>query len=47
VEKVRKIAVADSPFTIDNGQLTPSLKLRRPIVRELYRERLEALYGRG
>ncbi len=46
VEKVRKIAVADSAFTIDNGQLTPSLKLRRPIVRELYRERLEALYGR-
>jgi long-chain acyl-CoA synthetase len=47
VEKVRKIAVADSPFTIDNCQLTPSLKLRRQAVREIYRERLEALYGRG
>jgi long-chain acyl-CoA synthetase len=47
VEKIRKIAIADSPFTIDNGQLTPSLKLRRQAVREIYRERLEALYGRG
>ena len=47
VEKVRRIAVADGPFTIDNGQLTPSLKLRRQAVREIYRERLEALYGRG
>ena len=44
-EKVRRIAVADGPFTIDNAQLTPSLKLRRQAVRAIYGPRLEALYG--
>jgi long-chain acyl-CoA synthetase len=45
-EKVRRIAIADGPFTIENGQLTPSLKVKRPVVRALYCERLDALYAR-
>lgn len=45
IEKVRRFAVPVEPFSIANGQLTPTLKVRRHIVKELYHERLEALYG--
>lgn len=44
LEKIRAIAVADDQFTIDNGMLTPTLKLRRHIILKTYRGRLEALY---
>jgi long-chain acyl-CoA synthetase len=36
--------LADEPFTIENEQLTPSLKIRRHVLRRVYAERLEALY---
>ena len=45
-EKVRRILIADEPFAIANGELTPSLKVRRHVVRARYGERLDALYGR-
>jgi long-chain acyl-CoA synthetase len=44
-EKVRRIIVADEPFTIENEQMTPSLKIRRHVIRKLYGARLDALYG--
>ncbi|MEZ5669926.1 MAG: AMP-dependent synthetase/ligase [Alphaproteobacteria bacterium] len=47
IERVRQFALADEPFTVDNGILTPSLKVKRHVLRELYGERLNALYGRG
>ena len=43
-EKVRKITLTADGFTIDNEQLTPSLKIRRHMIRESYGERLDALY---
>ncbi|MGF1623558.1 MAG: AMP-dependent synthetase/ligase [Alphaproteobacteria bacterium] len=46
IERVRQIALADEPFTIDNQILTPSLKMKRHVLRELYGPRLEALYKR-
>jgi long-chain acyl-CoA synthetase len=45
IEKVRRVLVADEAFTIENGALTPSLKVRRHVLRERYGERLDALYG--
>ena len=45
IEKVRRVTIADEPFTIENGELTPSLKTRRHVLRERYGERLDALYG--
>ena len=47
IEKVRRFIIADEPFTIENGQLTPSLKIRRHMIRGVYGERLDALYKRG
>jgi hypothetical protein len=44
IEKVRRFIVADEPFTIENEQLTPSMKIRRHVIRKVYGERLDALY---
>ena len=45
VERVRRWILADEPFAIENEQLTPSLKIRRHVLRQVYGERLDALYG--
>jgi long-chain acyl-CoA synthetase len=44
IEKVRRFIVADDPFSIENEQLTPSMKIRRHIISKAYGERLDALY---
>ena len=43
-ERVRRVILADEGFTIENQQLTPSLKIRRHVLREVYGERLDGLY---
>jgi long-chain acyl-CoA synthetase len=43
-EKVKKIALLDQEFTIESGELTPTLKVRRKFVEEKYRELIDALY---
>jgi long-chain acyl-CoA synthetase len=43
-EKVRRVTVTPDAFTVDNEMLTPSLKIRRHKIRELYGARLDALY---
>ena len=43
-ERVRRFILADAPFAIENEQLTPSLKIRRHVLRAAYGERLDALY---
>jgi long-chain acyl-CoA synthetase len=43
-EKVRRFILADAPFTVDNEQLTPSIKIRRHVLKQVYGERLEGLY---
>ena len=44
VEKVRRITIADEPFSIANEQMTPSMKNRRHAIRAVYGDRLDALY---
>jgi long-chain acyl-CoA synthetase len=44
-EKVRRVILSCDPFTIDNEQLTPSMKIRRHKIRDVYGARLDALYG--
>jgi long-chain acyl-CoA synthetase len=44
IEKVRRFILADEPFTTENEQLTPSIKIRRHVIRAAYGERLDALY---
>jgi long-chain acyl-CoA synthetase len=44
IEKVRQFAFADEAFTIDNEEMTPSMKIRRHKIRERYQERIDGLY---
>lgn len=44
IEKVRKFTLAKEAFTIENAQMTPSLKLRRHVVKEVYKDELEGMY---
>jgi long-chain acyl-CoA synthetase len=46
IEKLRRFMPADEPFSIDNEQLTPSMKIRRHVIGAKYGDRLSALYGR-
>ncbi|MDA0306151.1 MAG: long-chain fatty acid--CoA ligase [Proteobacteria bacterium] len=44
LEKVRHFHVTLEPFTTDNGLLTPTMKIRRHKIKEVYGEALEGLY---
>lgn len=44
IERVRKFILADEAFTIENEQLTPSMKIRRHVLKAAYGERLDDLY---
>ncbi len=44
VERVKKIKLIEKEFTIENGMLTPTLKLKRKKILEKYKEDLEKLY---
>ena len=46
IERVRRFIIADEAFTTDNEQLTPSLKIRRHVIKKIYGDRLDALYGK-
>ena len=47
IEKIRRFAVATEPFTIDNGQMTPTLKIRRHVITRIYAPVLGALYDKA
>lgn len=44
IERIRRFHVIQEPFTIDNGLMTPTLKLRRRIILEQYADIIAALY---
>jgi long-chain acyl-CoA synthetase len=43
-EKVRRVTLTDEAFTVDNEQMTPSMKIRRHKIKEVYGEKLDGLY---
>src|SRR3546814_14028670 len=38
IERVRRFILADEPFTIENSEMTPSMKIRRHVIRARYQE---------
>jgi long-chain acyl-CoA synthetase len=42
--KVKKFAILPDDFTVDNGLLTPTLKVKRKIITDQHRELLDSLY---
>ena len=43
-EKIRRFIIADAPFSVENGEMTPTLKLRRHIIAAHYAKAIDALY---
>ena len=44
-ERVKKFAVVPEDFTVENGMLTPTLKVKRRVVLERYQDTIDALYA--
>ncbi len=45
IERVRRFILTPDPFTIENTMMTPTLKIRRHVIRDQYGPRLDDLYG--
>ena len=43
-ERVKRIAILPREFSMESGELTPSLKVKRKVVEEKWRDQIEALY---
>ena len=44
VEQVKKFAILPKPFGIDTGELTPTMKIKRMVVAQMYASEIEAMY---
>jgi long-chain acyl-CoA synthetase len=43
-ETIKKFAVLENDLTVESGEMTPSLKVKRKLVEDKYRDHLEKLY---
>ncbi len=44
-EQVRAFVIATAPWTVETGELTPTLKLKRPVITAQFQDALDALYA--
>ena len=44
-ERIKKVALLENEFTIEGGELTPTLKVKRRVIDEKYRDVIEKLYA--
>ncbi|HKI79840.1 MAG TPA: long-chain fatty acid--CoA ligase [Ignavibacteriaceae bacterium] len=46
-ERVRKFVLLEKPFTIESGEITPSMKVKRKFVEERYKHLIEEMYEKS
>jgi len=46
-EKLKRVMLVPDEFTLDNGALTPTLKLRRRVIEERYKKQIDELYAQA
>jgi long-chain acyl-CoA synthetase len=46
VEQIKKFAILDRDLTVEDGELTPTLKVKRSVINERFAELFESLYAR-
>ncbi|WP_087018056.1 AMP-dependent synthetase/ligase [Thaumasiovibrio subtropicus] len=44
-EQVKKFTLLPNPFSMDEGELTPTMKLRRKVINERYQNQIESMYA--
>jgi len=44
VEQVKKFAILTKPFGIETGELTPTMKIKRKVVAQMYAREIESMY---
>ena len=44
-EKIKKVALLENEFTIEGGELTPTLKVKRRVIDQKYRDVIEKIYA--
>ena len=46
-EQIKRFKLLEKPFTVEGGQLTPTLKLKRKKIMEEYKELVDSIYPEG
>jgi long-chain acyl-CoA synthetase len=44
-ETIKKHIILDHDLTVESGELTPSMKVKRKVVEDNYKDEIAALYG--
>ncbi|MCB9087404.1 MAG: hypothetical protein H6628_03695 [Calditrichae bacterium] len=43
-ESIKKFILVEQPFSVESGELTPSMKIKRKIVEKNYQDEIDSLY---
>jgi long-chain acyl-CoA synthetase len=46
-EKLKRVMLVPDEFTVDNGALTPTMKLKRRVIEERYKKQIDDLYAQA
>ncbi len=45
-EQVQALLLIPEPFTVENGMMTPTFKIKRNVVKDMHQREIEALYAK-